>query len=122
VAALSLLHEFGADLSARHLWLLQGQPRWTLVHAAAFNGNLAIMRFLEARVPSLLHAIDDDGNNGARADRCGRVGDARRGLWVCRRVARWQHASGGEIVSGWIERARARARGRCLRSARGRSQ
>lgn len=67
MAALSLLHEYGADLSARHLWLLQAQPRWTLVHAAAFNGNLAIMRFLEARAPALLHAIDDDGNNGAVA-------------------------------------------------------
>lgn len=64
VAALALLYEFGADLTARHFWLLQSKPQWSLVHAAAFNGNLAVLQFLVERTPlELLYALDADGNN-----------------------------------------------------------
>lgn len=62
--ALELLHRYGANLTQRVEWLCQDAPAFSLPHAAAFNGNLNVLRFLEDKVPrALLASVDADGSN-----------------------------------------------------------
>jgi len=64
VEALELLHRFGCNLEQKLEWLLQPQPSFTFVHAAAFNGNRNVLEYLKPRVrPSAFQAVDGDGSN-----------------------------------------------------------
>ena len=64
VEALALLDTYGCDLSQRVEWVLQPSARFSLVHAAAFNGNKAILEYLLPRVPAeLARSVDADGSN-----------------------------------------------------------
>jgi hypothetical protein len=64
VEALELLHRFGCNLEQKLEWLLQPNPSFTFVHAAAFNGNRNVLDFLRPRVrPAAFLAIDGDGSN-----------------------------------------------------------
>ena len=63
VEALALLDKYGCDLEQRIEWVLQPEPRFTLVHAAAFNGNRKVLEFLRPRVlPGTFRSTDAEGS------------------------------------------------------------
>ena len=51
VVALEMLRQAGCNLRQRLEWLLQDAPRFSLVHAAAFNGQLEVLQYLREHVP-----------------------------------------------------------------------
>ena len=64
VEALALLYKYGADLTGKVYWLCQAEPKFSLAHAAAFNGNLKILKWLKGKVPaSLFRSVDGDDSN-----------------------------------------------------------
>ena len=65
VDALKMLRCHGCDLSACCEWLLQDEPLFSLVHAAAFNGQLDVLRYLHENehTKPLFQAVDADGSN-----------------------------------------------------------
>lgn len=64
VQALQVLNRFGCNLEQKLEWLLQSEPKFTFVHAAAFNGNSNVLEYLRPRVrPETFLALDADGSN-----------------------------------------------------------
>ena len=64
IAALDALRSAGCDLRQRSEWLLQDEPRFSLVHAAAFNGQLEVLKYLrEYMPPSFFRETDATGSN-----------------------------------------------------------
>lgn len=64
VEALELLFAYGANLTQSVEWLCQEEPGFTLVHAAAFNGHLGVLEFLNGKVPRrLFNVLDGDDSN-----------------------------------------------------------
>ena len=51
VVALEMLRQAGCNLRQRLEWLLQDAPRFSLVHAAAFNGQLEVLQYLREHLP-----------------------------------------------------------------------
>ena len=64
VIALEALRVAGCDLRQRVEWLLQERPLFSLVHAAAFNGQVEILRYLRRYMPpSFFREVDAMGSN-----------------------------------------------------------
>ena len=54
----------GGDLAQRCEWLLQEEPLFTLVHAAAYNGQVEVLRYLRQHMPpSFFREVDAEGSN-----------------------------------------------------------
>ena len=51
VVALEMLRQAGCNLRQRLEWLLQDAPLFSLVHAAAFNGQLEVLQYLREHLP-----------------------------------------------------------------------
>jgi hypothetical protein len=64
LAALQLLKEFGCKLDQKFEWVLQPEPAFSLMHAAAFNGHPEIISYLGEHLPeSAWHELDSGGSN-----------------------------------------------------------
>ena len=64
VAALDALRQAGCDLRQRVEWLLQEAPEFSLVHAAAYNGQVEVLRYLRQYMPpSFFRITDAEGSN-----------------------------------------------------------
>ena len=62
--ALETLRLNGCDLRQKFEWVLQDSPSFSLVHAAAFNGQEAVLRYLRTLYPpSFMREIDATGSN-----------------------------------------------------------
>lgn len=62
--ALETLRLNGCDLRQKFEWVLQEGPRFSLVHAAAFNGQEAVLRYLRTLYPpSFMRELDATGSN-----------------------------------------------------------
>ena len=62
--ALETLRLNGCDLRQKFEWVLQEEPRFSLVHAAAFNGQEAVLRYLRTLYPpSFMRELDATGSN-----------------------------------------------------------
>jgi Ca2+-binding EF-hand superfamily protein len=62
--ALETLRLNGCDLRQKFEWVLQESPSFSLVHAAAFNGQEAVLRYLRTLYPpSFMREIDATGSN-----------------------------------------------------------
>ena len=60
--ALETLRLNGCDLRQKFEWVLQDSPSFSLVHAAAFNGQEAVLRYLRTLYPpSFMREIDATG-------------------------------------------------------------
>ena len=59
VDALDVLRANGANLRRRVEWTLQDRPLFSLAHAAAFNGQEAVLRYLRKhQPPSFFREVD----------------------------------------------------------------
>ena len=64
VAALDALCQAGCNLLQRVEWLLQDAPKFSLVHAAAYNGQVEVLRYLRQTMPpSFFRECDAEGSN-----------------------------------------------------------
>ncbi len=64
VNALDALRANGANLRQRFEWVLQDEPLFSLAHAAAFNGQEKILRYLRTlQPPSFFREVDATGSN-----------------------------------------------------------
>jgi len=64
VAALETLRANGCNLRQKFEWVLQEEPLFSLVHAAAFNGQVKVLRYLrEYYPPSFFRELDATGSN-----------------------------------------------------------
>ena len=64
VSALEALRRAGCDLRQRFEWVLQDEPRFSLVHAAAFNGQVEVLKYLRQFLPpSFFRELDAEGSN-----------------------------------------------------------
>ena len=64
VAALETLRANGCNLRQKFEWVLQEEPLFSLVHAAAFNGQEKVLRYLRQYYPpSFFRELDATGSN-----------------------------------------------------------
>jgi Ca2+-binding EF-hand superfamily protein len=64
VEALETLRANGCNLRQKFEWVLQEEPLFSLVHAAAFNGQEKVLRYLrEYYPPSFFRELDATGSN-----------------------------------------------------------
>ena len=62
--ALEALRVNGCNLRSKYEWALQSQPLFSLVHAAAFNGQEKVLRYLRQHFPpSFFREVDAAGNS-----------------------------------------------------------
>jgi len=64
VAALDILRKDGCNLKQKFEWLKQEEPTFSLAHAAAFNGNVEVLKYLRRFLPpSFFQTVDSTGSN-----------------------------------------------------------
>ena len=64
IEALDALRTAGCDLRQRVEWLLQEAPLFTLIHAAAYNGQVGVLEYLRQYLPpSAFRQLDGEGSN-----------------------------------------------------------